>query len=50
MIDQFFGLPATARARNIRANPQVSLNFAGDTRGGDIVVLAGEAVAGLRGH
>jgi PPOX class probable F420-dependent enzyme len=32
-----------ARARNIEANPLVSLNFTGDGRGGDIVVLSGEA-------
>ena len=32
-----------ARIRNIEANPRVSLNFAGDGRGGDIVVLSGEA-------
>jgi PPOX class probable F420-dependent enzyme len=32
-----------ARQRNIEANPRVSLNFAGDGGGGDIVVLAGRA-------
>jgi PPOX class probable F420-dependent enzyme len=32
-----------ARIRNLEANPQVSLNFAGDGRGGDIVVLSGTA-------
>jgi PPOX class probable F420-dependent enzyme len=32
-----------ARQRNIEANPRVSLNFAGDGRGGDIVVLSGRA-------
>lgn len=32
-----------ARARNIEANPHVTLNFSGDGRGGDIVVLSGEA-------
>jgi PPOX class probable F420-dependent enzyme len=32
-----------ARVRNIEANPHVSLNFAGDGRGGDIVVLSGDA-------
>jgi PPOX class probable F420-dependent enzyme len=31
------------RVTNIKANPLVSLNFAGDGRGGDIVVLSGEA-------
>ena len=30
-----------ARMRNLEANPLVSLNFAGDGRGGDIVVLSG---------
>jgi PPOX class probable F420-dependent enzyme len=39
-------LPDTARARNIAANPAVSLNFAGDGRGGDIVVLSGLATPG----
>jgi PPOX class probable F420-dependent enzyme len=32
-----------ARVRNIEANPRVTLNFAGDGRGGDIVVLTGRA-------
>jgi PPOX class probable F420-dependent enzyme len=32
-----------ARVRNLEANPNVSLNFAGDGRGGDIVVLSGRA-------
>jgi PPOX class probable F420-dependent enzyme len=32
-----------ARVRNIEANPHVTLNFAGDGRGGDIVVLSGNA-------
>jgi PPOX class probable F420-dependent enzyme len=32
-----------ARVRNIEANPKVTLNFAGDGRGGDIVVLSGTA-------
>ena len=32
-----------ARIRNIDANPRVTLNFAGDGRGGDIVVLSGNA-------
>jgi PPOX class probable F420-dependent enzyme len=34
-----------ARVRNIEANPHVTLNFAGDGRGGDIVVLSGDARA-----
>ena len=38
-----FSLPDTARTRNIDANPRVSLNFAGDGEGGDIVVLNGRA-------
>jgi PPOX class probable F420-dependent enzyme len=32
-----------ARVRNIIANPKVTLNFDGDGRGGDIVVLSGTA-------
>ena len=32
-----------ARIRNIAANPKVTLNFDGDGRGGDIVVLSGTA-------
>ncbi|MGH2848736.1 MAG: TIGR03667 family PPOX class F420-dependent oxidoreductase [Thermoleophilaceae bacterium] len=32
-----------ARVRNIEANPPVALNFHGDGRGGDIVVLTGNA-------
>jgi PPOX class probable F420-dependent enzyme len=35
----------SARVRNIQANPNVSLNFSGDGRGGDIVVLSGSATA-----
>ena len=31
------------RVRNIAANPQVALNFDGDSRGGDIVVFSGIA-------
>ena len=38
-----FSLPDTARTRNIEANPKVSLNFAGDSYGGDIVILSGRA-------
>ena len=34
-----------ARVRNIAANPKVTLNFDGDGRGGDIVVLSGTAQA-----
>jgi PPOX class probable F420-dependent enzyme len=32
-----------ARVRNVAANPKVTLNFDGDGRGGDVVVLAGIA-------
>lgn len=32
-----------ARVRNLEANPHVSLNFPGNGRGGDIVVLSGTA-------
>ena len=35
-----------ARVRNLEANPRVSLNFAGNGRGGDIVVLSGTATLG----
>ena len=37
-----YSLPS-ARIRNLTANPLVSLNFDGDRRGGDIVVLSGTA-------
>jgi len=33
----------SARVRNIEANPHVSLSFSGDGRGGDIVVISGDA-------
>jgi PPOX class probable F420-dependent enzyme len=42
-----FSLAETARTRNIEANPHVSLNFAGDGSGGDIVVLSGRATIDL---
>ena len=35
-----------ARTRNLMANPNVTLNFAGNGRGGDIVVLSGTATLG----
>ena len=38
-----FSLGTAARVGHVEANPRVSLNFAGDGRGGDIVVLSGEA-------
>jgi PPOX class probable F420-dependent enzyme len=37
-----YSLPG-ARVRNLEANPRVTLNFAGDGHGGDIVVLSGRA-------
>jgi PPOX class probable F420-dependent enzyme len=37
-----YSRPST-RIRNLEANANVSLNFAGDGRGGDIVVLSGTA-------
>ncbi len=37
-----YSLPG-ARVRNIETNPRVALNFAGNGKGGDIVVLAGRA-------
>jgi PPOX class probable F420-dependent enzyme len=37
-----FSMPG-ARVRNLQSNPHVSLNFAGDGRGGDIIVLSGMA-------
>jgi PPOX class probable F420-dependent enzyme len=37
-----FSMPG-ARVRNLEANPRVALNFPGDGRGGDIVVLSGRA-------
>ena len=36
-------LATTSRARNLAANPNVSLNFGGDHSGGDIVVFSGTA-------
>jgi PPOX class probable F420-dependent enzyme len=33
-----------ARVRNIETNPHVALNFAGNSRGGDIVVISGRAM------
>ncbi len=37
-----YSLPG-ARIRNIAANPRVALNFGGNGKGGDIVVLSGRA-------
>lgn len=39
-----WNLPTSARVRHLASNPKVTLNFAGDGQGGDIVVLAGTAV------
>lgn len=36
-------LPTARRAEHLQANPHVSLNFAGNGAGGDIVVLSGRA-------
>lgn len=38
-----FSLDDTARIHNIEHNPRVSLNFPGDGKGGDIVVLSARA-------
>lgn len=40
---RMFCTPDSVRVRNIRDNPRVSLNFGGDGRGLDIVVLNGVA-------
>jgi PPOX class probable F420-dependent enzyme len=37
-----YSMPS-ARIANLQANPRVTLNFAGDGHGGDIVVLSGAA-------
>jgi PPOX class probable F420-dependent enzyme len=37
---------AGARVRNLQSNPHVTLNFGGDGRGGDIVVLSGTVTLG----
>jgi PPOX class probable F420-dependent enzyme len=39
-----------ARVRNVDANPRVTLNFSGDGRGGDIVVLSGTATIDREAH
>lgn len=38
-----YSLPNTARTRNIRANPPVSLNLDGDGQGGSVVTIEGAA-------
>jgi PPOX class probable F420-dependent enzyme len=38
-----YSRPDTPKGRNVGRNPRVALNLDGDGRGGDIVVLTGEA-------
>jgi PPOX class probable F420-dependent enzyme len=38
-----YSQPNTPKLRHIAANPRVSFNLDGDKRGGDIVILTGEA-------
>ena len=38
-----YSQPNTPKLRHIAANPRVSLHLDGDGRGGDIVILTGEA-------
>jgi PPOX class probable F420-dependent enzyme len=38
-----YSRPGTAKLRNLAANPAVALHLDGDGRGGDIVILTGEA-------
>jgi len=38
-----YSQPDTGKLRNLAANPRVALHLDGDGRGGDIVVLTGEA-------
>jgi len=38
-----YSQPNTPKLRNIERNPRVALNLDGDGRGGDIVILTGEA-------
>jgi PPOX class probable F420-dependent enzyme len=40
-----YSRPETAKLRNIERNPRVSLNLDGNGRGGDIVIVSGEARA-----
>jgi PPOX class probable F420-dependent enzyme len=42
-IVRVFSMPTSARVRHLQTNRKVALNFAGDGRGGDIVVLSGVA-------
>jgi PPOX class probable F420-dependent enzyme len=41
-----FSEPRTAKLRNLRGNPGVALHFDGNHRGGDVVVLTGDAAVG----
>jgi PPOX class probable F420-dependent enzyme len=38
-----YSQPNRPKIRNLERNPRVALNFDGDKRGGDIIVLTGEA-------
>ncbi len=38
-----YSQPNTPKLRNVERNPRVALNFDGDGKGGDIVVITGEA-------
>lgn len=38
-----YSLPDSVKLRSIAAHPQVTLHFDGDGRGGDIIVITGEA-------
>src|SRR5437868_11590404 len=42
-----YSLPDAARVANIQRNPRVSLNLDGNGRGGDIIVITGDARIGL---
>ncbi len=39
-----YSRPNTFKLNHIKANPQVSLHFDGDGKGGDIIIFSGEAV------
>ncbi|HEU4319698.1 MAG TPA: pyridoxamine 5'-phosphate oxidase family protein [Acidimicrobiia bacterium] len=41
-----YSLDPSPRIRNITGNPQVALNFDGDGRGGDLVIVEGTATIG----
>jgi PPOX class probable F420-dependent enzyme len=40
---RFFTMPETARLKNIKANPRVTLNLAGDATGTQVAVFSGTA-------